>query len=464
MKKTITTLIILVLLGSLKSYSAISMSPYLQAVTINSICVCVECSTADTVTVNYGTTPSFGLTAKTSIISTTAGGTYVHKIILTNLTANTSYNYQAIQGTSTSTMSSFHSAVLAGTNFRFLAFGDCRTNTTPHGQIAANMLAANALFSVYYGDLCYSDAYSYWKNEFFIPNELTLDAQIPFMSTSGNHEAWGANNKAFVYNLSANSGTQDYYSFDYGDIHFVMINQYVSYTIGSPQYNFVMNDLTNTTRRWKIVIYHEPAYGYGGDGSNTTMQSWITSVFVPKGVDMVFTGHNHFYQHILSNGLHQFTIGGGGAPLYTPTTGTYLVKNAQSYCYGVCDETPNSLKLTVLSNTNALLDTITFFKSPTGITSNNGTALNSYKLYQNYPNPFNPLTKIKFDVPQSNEKNVKLTVSDISGRTIATLVDEKLNSGTYELTFDGSKVSSGVYFYKLQTDNYSDVKRLMLIK
>jgi len=439
------------------------MSPYLQAVTTNSIYVCVECSTADTVTVNYGTSPGFGLSVKTAIISTTGGGTYVHKIMLINLTANTLYYYQAVQGTSTSTMSSFHSAVLPGTNFRFLAFGDCRTNTTPHGQISANMLAANGLFSVYVGDYCVDDGYATWKNEFFIANELALDAQVPFMSVPGNHENWGPNDKAWVYNPSVNSGTQDYYSFDYGDIHFVCINNYVDYTVGGAQYNFVMSDLTSTTRRWKIVVFHEPAYSYGGHGSNTTMQTWCTNVFIPKGVDMVINGHNHFYQHCLANGLHHFVLGGGGAPLYTPSSGTYLVKSVQSYCYGVLDETPNSLKLTVLSNTNALLDTLTFFKAPTGIINNEITA-NSYKLYQNYPNPFNPSTKIKFEVPQGNNKNVTLVVSDISGKIIATLVNEQLNSGTYEVTFDGSKLSSGTYFYKLQSNNFTDVKKLILVK
>jgi hypothetical protein len=267
-----------------------------------------------------------------------------------------------------------------------------------------------------------------------------------------------------VYNPQANSGTQDYYSFDYGDIHFVMMNNYIDYSIGGAQYNFVMNDLSNTTKRWKIVVVHEPAYSYGGHGSNTTMQTWCTNVFIPKGVDMVINGHNHFYQHCLANGLHNFVIGGGGAPLYTPTTGTYNVKYSQSYCYGILDVTPNSLKLSVLSNTNTLIDSITFLKTLSDISHGDDKTVNSYMLHQNYPNPFNPVTKIKFDVQNGNNNNVTLIVADISGKTVATLVNEKLNSGTYEVTFDGSKLSSGVYFYKLQTDNFSDVKKLMLVK
>jgi 1,4-alpha-glucan branching enzyme len=130
----------------------------------------------------------------------------------------------------------------------------------------------------------------------------------------------------------------------------------------------------------------------------------------------------------------------------------------------VLDAAPNQIKLTVYSNTNAVLDTITFNKPPLGITSNNGIIANSYKLYQNYPNPFNPLTKIKFDVLQGNNTNVSLVVSDMEGKTIATLVNEQLNNGTYEVTFDGSKLSSGTYFYRLQAGNFSEVKKLMLVK
>jgi hypothetical protein len=130
----------------------------------------------------------------------------------------------------------------------------------------------------------------------------------------------------------------------------------------------------------------------------------------------------------------------------------------------VFDETQNSLKLSVFSNTNAVIDTISFFKSPSGITTGNDLTAVSYKLYQNYPNPFNPMTKIKFDIPNGNNENVTLVVTDISGKTIATLVNEKLNSGTYEVSFDGSRLSSGVYFYKLRTDKFSDVKKLMLVK
>jgi photosystem II stability/assembly factor-like uncharacterized protein len=94
----------------------------------------------------------------------------------------------------------------------------------------------------------------------------------------------------------------------------------------------------------------------------------------------------------------------------------------------------------------------------------------TYVLYQNYPNPFNPTTKIRFETPLNPPFGkggigvVTLNVYDILGKEVATLVDEKLQSGTYEVTFDGSNLNSGVYFYKLQTNNFTETKKLILLK
>ena len=83
-------------------------------------------------------------------------------------------------------------------------------------------------------------------------------------------------------------------------------------------------------------------------------------------------------------------------------------------------------------------------------------------LYQNYPNPFNPTTKISFNIPENS--NMKLTLHDILGKQIATLVDEFMSAGFHEYEFDGSTLSNGVYFYKLQAGNYSKVLKMLLVK
>ncbi len=86
----------------------------------------------------------------------------------------------------------------------------------------------------------------------------------------------------------------------------------------------------------------------------------------------------------------------------------------------------------------------------------------NYSLSQNYPNPFNPSTVIKYQIP--NSTFVSLKVYDILGNEVGTLVNETMNTGSYEIKFDGSNLSSGIYFYQLKTNGYTATKKLILLK
>ncbi|MDZ4711468.1 MAG: T9SS type A sorting domain-containing protein, partial [bacterium] len=91
----------------------------------------------------------------------------------------------------------------------------------------------------------------------------------------------------------------------------------------------------------------------------------------------------------------------------------------------------------------------------------------AYSLSQNFPNPFNPGTIIKFDITrvESGEtRDTKLVVYDVTGKEVTTLVNEKLSPGSYQANFDGRNYPSGIYLYSLQTGNYSQTKRMILIK
>jgi hypothetical protein len=86
----------------------------------------------------------------------------------------------------------------------------------------------------------------------------------------------------------------------------------------------------------------------------------------------------------------------------------------------------------------------------------------SFSLEQNYPNPFNPSTKIKFSLPEKSY--VKISVIDILGNQVSILKSGEIDSGFHELTFDGSKFSSGIYYYSLETNNFHSVKKMILLK
>lgn len=103
--------------------------------------------------------------------------------------------------------------------------------------------------------------------------------------------------------------------------------------------------------------------------------------------------------------------------------------------------------------------------SPTAIGEEEGTVTaTKFELSQNYPNPFNPSTTIRFSLPESFAGNVSLKIFDLSGKEVATLINSNMSSGVHSVAFDGSKLSSGIYFYTIKAGNYSDVKKMMLIK
>lgn len=98
----------------------------------------------------------------------------------------------------------------------------------------------------------------------------------------------------------------------------------------------------------------------------------------------------------------------------------------------------------------------------TGNISNQTVTPTEYLLHQNYPNPFNPTTKISFEIPKSGL--ISLKVFDLTGREIATLINEFKTLGKYSVDFNGTNLSSGVYFYKLEANGISEVKKMLLLK
>ena len=90
---------------------------------------------------------------------------------------------------------------------------------------------------------------------------------------------------------------------------------------------------------------------------------------------------------------------------------------------------------------------------------------NKYNIGQNYPNPFNPTTKIDFDLPKDSKINI--TIYDLTGKEIKTLINEYRSAGYYTVTFDASGISSGTYFYRMTTDgdkSYVVTKKLVVVK
>ncbi len=106
--------------------------------------------------------------------------------------------------------------------------------------------------------------------------------------------------------------------------------------------------------------------------------------------------------------------------------------------------------------------TLTVNVGAVAINNNNTNIPEKFFLYQNYPNPFNPTTKIRFDLARSG--NVKLAIYDISGRQVAEIVNANYAAGEYSFDYSAENLATGVYFYKLETPDYTSIKKMILVK
>lgn len=142
-------------------------------------------------------------------------------------------------------------------------------------------------------------------------------------------------------------------------------------------------------------------------------------------------------------------------------------KKTYSYTFIMNDPTDIQARLGFdlgISSVDLFFDNITLSQgeSPTDIKSNKPVLSKSYQLYQNYPNPFNPTTKISFSIPKRS--NVELKIYDILGRKISTLMNEEKTAGSYEVKFNASKLSSGIYFYQLKSGNFIETMKMLMMK
>ena len=111
-------------------------------------------------------------------------------------------------------------------------------------------------------------------------------------------------------------------------------------------------------------------------------------------------------------------------------------------------------------------DIIYVTSSPAGqpavVKAMNKTNFSTFILEHNYPNPFNPTTTIRYNIPELSF--VTLKVYDVLGNEISALVNEELPAGSYEVEFDGSGLTSGIYYYQVKAGNYADVKKMIFLK
>ena len=170
-------------------------------------------------------------------------------------------------------------------------------------------------------------------------------------------------------------------------------------------------------------------------------------------------------KHILTIFKDDFPYGTGGENFYYPPWSVFLKPDNLMGNFG--NSPANGLwriKLTdaVTGDIGNLMEWGLMIKTTTDIHNLSNKIPAEYKLNQNYPNPFNPSTNIGFQVKES--KFVTIKVFDALGKEIKTLVSENMKPGEYEVNFDGSNLSTGIYLLRMQAGNFTEARKMVLIK
>jgi hypothetical protein len=306
--------------------------------------------------------------------------THQHKYKITGLNPATKYYYQVADATNGvyGTGSFVTAPAASATSVKFLAFGDTRSQPNVMEQVIQEMrkvYAADPAFqsiTIQAGDWVHtdgpgiapSDGEDAWGNstsntvpggayyEWFNTNPQTQAflAETPINGVKGNHENNGGYSQLFpkyypypypyINTVATTNAYPDpksnnlYWSFDYGPVHFTLVDQYSEYCYAgqpnttcatsltnSPQYDWVANDLKTTTKPWKVLMYHEPTWGAGTHTNNYKSQLAFDRLTQQYGVDMVYSGHNHNYARAQVNTLVETKPIAGATPQNTVVLG-----------------------------------------------------------------------------------------------------------------------------------------------
>ena len=312
------------------------------------------------------------------------------------------------------------------------------------------------------------------------------------------------------------SGNEAYYSFDYGNIHFICLDSEGSdRSPGGPMLTWLANDLASTARQWIVAFFHHPPYSKGShDSDNATdsggrmrdMRASALPILEAGGVDLVLTGHSHSYERsFLLDGHYGVSttlteamkidagdgrIGGDGAyvkpvTLSAPHEGAVHTVAGCSGSIGggslnhpvmvsslnvlgsmVVDVAGSRLDARFISSTGAVLDSFTILKSTVTGTPEPAPGVTLH-LAPGRPTPFERTTSIAYTLPTPGW--VRLRIFDVNGRRVRTLRSENRPAGSHAEIWDGRDdqqrpLASGVYFAHLEVAGNTLVQRLALLR
>jgi hypothetical protein len=307
--------------------------PFIQMPETNKVAVVWRTDAETDSHVDYGLTQSYEA-------GTVSDATLVreHVIHIPDLQPNTNYFYRVRSGGVTlSDGNFFRTRRTPDQPFRFVVIGDFGQGTAGMSNIAARIKAMTDFdFKITVGDNIYGvlpcnlDGAPGWYDPFWFDLYAPTMARVPTFVTLGNHDVDTANGQWSVdYFFMPTNGPagqlEKNYSFAYGNAHFAVVDtepfQDNQTVIMDEIKTWLSNDLAAATQPWKFVFLHRPPWTtVGSHDDQANVKTHLTPLFAQFGVQIVFQGHNHWYERINAiNGVHYITTGGAGAGLYNFT-------------------------------------------------------------------------------------------------------------------------------------------------
>ncbi len=374
--------------------------------------------------------------------------------------------------------------VLAQPTVRFAAIGDYGSEGPNLSAVAGLIDSWNVDFIITQGDNNYpngeaatiDDNIGQYFHQYIFPYPGNYGAGADsnrFFPSLGNHDWRTANAQPYLDYFTL-PGNERYYEFRRGPVHFFAIDsdshEPDGNTANSTQAQWLQYQLSVSTAPWKIVYGHHPPYSSSNHGNIPDLQ-WP---YKQWGADAYLAGHDHVYERIIRDDFLYIVNGLGGRSIYdfgSPVAGSQ-VRYRGDFGAMLITACADRINFRFYNRSGALIDDYTL-SHPVGIAGeSNAPPPQQFFLAQNYPNPFNPSTILEFGLPPRGLRNadwVKLKVYDPLGQEIKTLLNKRLNAGTYRVQWDGrdawgNPVPSGVYFYQLQACGFRQVRKMILIR
>jgi acid phosphatase type 7 len=337
---------------------AITRGPYIQNVTPDSVTIVWRTDTASDGRVDYGLTSSY------THYRTNSTAVTQQALTIIGLMPATTYHYKVSSGAGTVSSADLTFRTGKGPgydSFTFVAMGDHNSLPAAHTEVANRVAIIDPEIIIDVGDLVYNgDSTSGWDTEFFTPQRAVMSRSCLYPAI-GNHEGSAGNYLNYFILPSANSGTERYYSFDYANAHFIALDTHgSSYAAGSAQYNWLVSDLTaNQLKPWIFVYFHHPPYSSGSYGSDLNVRTHLAPVFAQYPVDLIFSGHDHNYEHARAGGRHYIVTGGGGAPLGAVGANSWTIKSESTLQCCRIDVSGDTLQFQAIRPDGTIIESFT---------------------------------------------------------------------------------------------------------